>query len=83
VDPSLVVADGHGVLELSGSSDVRIEVDGVERGVVPISLVLPEGTHAVRYHNEAGSTYRFYFVKSGATRSLRVVTRPGGLVDPR
>jgi hypothetical protein len=83
VDPSLAVADGQGVLELSGSSDVRIEVDGIERGVLPMSLVLAEGTHAVRYRNETGSTYRFYFVKSGATRSLDVVTRPGGLVDPR
>ncbi|HET6416785.1 MAG TPA: response regulator [Polyangiales bacterium] len=83
VDPSLAVADGQGVLELSGSRDVRIEVDGVERGPLPISVVLAEGTHAVRYRNESGSTYRFYFVKSGATRSLQVVTRPGGLVDPR
>jgi hypothetical protein len=46
-------------------------------------LVLAEGTHAVRYRNEAGFTDRFYFVKSGATRSLHVITRPGGLVDPR
>jgi len=83
VDPSLVVADGQGVLELSGSSEVGIEVDGVERGRLPIRLVLAEGTHVVRYRNEAGYTDRFYFVKSGATRSLHVVTRPGGLVDPR
>jgi hypothetical protein len=83
VDPTLPVPEGKGVLEIGGSGDVRIEVDGVERGLLPISLVLAEGTHAVRYRNEAGFTDRFYFVKSGATRSLHVVTRPGGLVDPR
>lgn len=83
VDPSLAVAEGQGVLELSGPSDVSVEVDGAERGALPVRLVLAEGTHAVRYRNSAGSSYRFYFVKSGATRSLQVVTGPGGLVDPR
>ena len=81
VDASLGVADGQGVLELLGPGDVSVEVDGVDRGALPLRLVLGQGTHAVRYRAGARSTYRFYYVKSGATRGSRVVTRPGGFVD--
>jgi CheY-like chemotaxis protein len=83
VDPSLEVAEGQGVLELSGPGDVSVEVDGVDRGALPATLVLDQGRHAVRYRTGARSTYRFYYVKSGATRSLSVLTQAGGLVDAR
>jgi len=83
VDPSLPVGAGQGVLELTGPAEVSVEVDEVERGTLPLSLVLDEGTHRVRYRSAARSTDRFYYVKSGATRSLEVVTRRGGFVDAR
>ena len=83
VDPSLEVAEGQGVLELLGPADVGVEVDGVDRGALPATLVLDQGRHAVRYRTGARSTYRFYYVKSGATRSLNVLTQAGGLVDAR
>ncbi|MFA9470863.1 MAG: response regulator [Deltaproteobacteria bacterium] len=83
VDPSLEVAEGQGVLELLGPGDVGVEVDGVDRGALPATLVLDQGRHAVRYRTGARSTYRFYYVKSGATRSLNVLTQAGGLVDAR
>jgi hypothetical protein len=68
---------------LLGPRDVSVEVDGVDRGTLPMSLVLDQGTHAVRYRAGATSTYRFYYVKSGATRASSIVTRPGGFVDAR
>ncbi len=83
VDRSLEVTKGQGVLELLGPSDVSVEVDGVDQGTLPIILVLDQGTHAVRYRAGANSTYRFYYVKSGATRASSIVTRPGGFVDAR
>jgi hypothetical protein len=83
VDTSFEVTKGQGVLELLGPRDVSVEVDGVDRGTLPMSLVLDQGTHAVRYRAGANSTYRFYYVKSGATRASSIVTRPGGFVDAR
>jgi hypothetical protein len=83
VDPSLPVGAGQGVLELTGPAEVSVEVDEVERGTLPLSLVLDEGTHRVRYRFGARATDRFYYVKPGATRSLEVVTPPGGFVDAR
>jgi CheY-like chemotaxis protein len=83
VDPALGVRDGQGVLELSGSSEVSVRVDGVDRGALPVTLVLDQGIHAVRYRTEAKSIDRFYYVKSGATRGSRIVVREGALVDAR
>ena len=56
-------------------------LDGVDRGVLPLSLVLPAGRHSVRFEVGEGASVRFYFVEAGATREVRVVTRPGGFVD--
>jgi two-component system chemotaxis response regulator CheY len=83
VDPSLGVTEGQGVLELNGPGDVRVEVDGVDRGALPVTLVLAAGTHAARYRGAVRSTYRFYYVRSGATRGVRIFTQAGGLVDVR
>ena len=83
VDPSLEVAEGQGVLEVIGPSDVSIEVDGADQGALPVTVVLSQGRHTVRYRIGSKSTYRFYYVKSGATRALSVVTQAGGLVDAR
>jgi hypothetical protein len=83
VDPALEVTEGQGVLELIGPGDVSVEVDGVDRGVLPVTLVLDEGRYAVRYRTGSRSTDRFYYVKRGATRGLRVLTQAGGLVDAR
>jgi len=83
VDPALGVRDGQGVLELSGSSEVSVRVDGVDRGALPVTLVLDQGIHAVRYRTEAKSIDRFYYVKSGATRGSRILVREGALVDAR
>lgn len=83
IDPALVAAETQGVLELAGPAEVQVTVDGVDRGPLPLSLVLQEGRHVVRYQLGDGSTVRFYYVKSGATRALRVITRPGGFVDAR
>jgi len=83
VDPTLGVADAQGVLEVIGPVDVTVEVDGVDQGALPLTLVLEQGRHVVQYRTGTKSTYRFYYVKSGATRALRVVTRHGGLVDAR
>ncbi|MGB8332770.1 MAG: response regulator [Polyangiales bacterium] len=68
VDPSLGAAEGQGVLELVGPSQLRVEVDGVEQGGLPVTLVLDQGRHVVRFLEGARSSYRFYYVKSGATR---------------
>ena len=83
VQPSLEVSDMQGVLEVTGAADVRIEVDGEPRGVLPAALVLDEGRHAVRFESHMRSTTRFYYVRAGDTRVVRVVTRPGGFVDAR
>jgi len=83
VDPALGVNDGQGVLELSGPSEVSVRVDGVDRGALPVTLVLDQGIHAVRYRTGAKSIDRFYYVKSGATRGPRILTQAGALVDVR
>jgi len=83
VHPLLDVAEGQGVLELGGPAEVSVEVDGVDRGTLPLTLVLDAGTHRVHYRVGARSTDRFYYMKPGATRTLQVVTRPGGFVDAR
>jgi len=83
VDPSWTLEEGQGVLELVGSSELSVEVDGVDRGPLPVALVLDQGTHRVRYRVDARSTDRFYYVKSGATRAATAPIRAGGLVDPR
>ncbi|TNF61309.1 MAG: hypothetical protein EP303_05840 [Deltaproteobacteria bacterium] len=67
----------------TGPTDVRIAVDGIDKGTLPLTVVLEQGTHAVQYRVGGKSTYRFYYVKSDATRVLRVVTQPGGFVDAR
>ncbi len=83
VDPSLKVVEGQGVLEVFGPGDVSVDVDGVDRGALPVTLVLDQGRHTVRYRAGAKWTHRFYYVKSDATRALRVLTQPGGLIDAR
>lgn len=77
----LAVGPGQGVLELSGPPEVTVIIDGIERGGLPIRLVLDQGRHVVRYEHEGRRSVRFYFVKAGATRALEVITRPGGYVD--
>jgi CheY-like chemotaxis protein len=83
VDPSIGASEGQGVLEVEGPSDVKITVDGIDHGSLPSSFALDEGLHVVRYRFDDNFTDRFYYVKSGATRALRVITRPGGFVDAR
>jgi hypothetical protein len=83
VDPGLAVAEGQGVLEMNGPTEVSVEVDGVDRGTLPVSVILDQGVHAVRFRIDARSTYRFYYVKSRATRASRVAVGGGGLVDAR
>lgn len=83
VDPALGVVDGQGVLEVIGSPEVTVTVDGVDRGALPVTLVLDQGVHIVRYRTGGRAIDRFYYVKSGATRGLRVLTQAGALVDAR
>jgi len=83
VDPSFGVGEGQGVLELLGPRGARVEVDGVDRGELPVTLVLDQGRHVVRARVGSGSSDRFYYVKSGATRTATPLNRPGGLVDAR
>jgi hypothetical protein len=83
VDPSLGAPEAQGALELSGPGEVTVEVDGVNRGALPVTLVLDQGRHRVRYRVGTRFTDRFCYVKSGATRVLHVVTQPGGFVDAR
>jgi CheY-like chemotaxis protein len=85
VDPSMGALAGQGVLELGGADDasVSVSVDGEAMGRVPLALALDEGVHRVRYQFEDAVADRFYYVKSGTTRSLVVITRPGGFVDAR
>ncbi len=80
---SLAVPDGQGVLELRGSTDVTVQIDGIDRGSLPVTLALEEGRHAVRYGIGDVWTYRFYYVKAGATRVLHVSDARGGFVDAR
>ena len=83
VDEALRAAASEGALELIGPEDVRVAVDGVDRGNLPIVVLLDEGRHVVRYGVRGAWTYRLYYVKRGATRTLRVSKRPGGFVDAR
>lgn len=83
VDPALEVGEGQGVLELVGAHEVTVDIDGVDHGSLPVEVVLDEGRYTVRYRLGDRSTVRFYTVKPGATRALRVVTQPGGLIDAR
>jgi CheY-like chemotaxis protein len=79
----LEMGEGEGVLELDGPAEVTVAIDGIEHGPLPVKAVLAQGRHTVRYQLGSRATYRFYVVKPGATRVLRVVTRPGGLIDAR
>jgi CheY-like chemotaxis protein len=83
LDRSLGILGGQGVLALDGPREVRVSIDGEDSGTLPVSLPLDEGVHRVRYRFEDGVTDRFYYVKSGATRKLVIITRPGGFVDAR
>lgn len=83
VDPTLGALAGQGVLELDGPAHVTVTIDGEDAGALPLSLPLDAGRHRVRYHLHDRATDRFYYVKSGATRVLTVITRPGGFVDAR
>jgi hypothetical protein len=83
LDRSLGILGGQGVLELDGPREVRVSIDGKDSGTLPVSRPLDEGVHRVRYRFEDGVTDRFYYVKSGATRKLVIITRPGGFVDAR
>jgi len=83
VDPSLGLADSEGVLELAGPGSIEVNVDGVSRGTLPLTLVLEEGRHTIRFRIEDAWTYRLYHVRAGAVRSLRVSADPSGFVDAR
>jgi CheY-like chemotaxis protein len=83
VDSALGAVAGQGALELDGPPDIRVTIDGIERGGLPLAIVLDQGIHAVRYGYRGRSTDRFYYVKPGFTRRLVVVTRAGGFVDAR
>ncbi len=83
VDAAIVAAAGQGALVLEGAEEIHAFVDGVDRGPLPVSLVLDEGRHVVRYRFGSRVSDRFYFVKAGSTRVLRVITQPGGFVDAR
>ena len=83
VDEAIAVGEGQGVLELNGPEEVTVFVDGEDAGRLPVALPLDQGRHRVRYQAEDASTDRFYFVKSGFTRELTIITRPGGFVDAR
>jgi len=83
VDTALGVGEGQGVLELTGPSEVTVDIDGVDHGSLPVEVVLDQGRHTVRYRFGDRSTYRFYTVKPGATRALQVIAQPGGLIDAR
>ena len=78
---SLAVSDGQGVLQLVGPASVAVDIDGVDQGLLPVTLVLDEGRHVVRYGVEEAWTYRFYYVRAGATRVLQVSPTQGGFVD--
>ena len=83
MDPSVGALAGQGALHLDGPQTVAVSVDGEDAGSLPVALPLDEGVHRVRYRFEDQVSDRFYFVKSGATRRLVVITRPDGFVDDR
>lgn len=83
VREDLYVQEGQGVLRLAGGAEVQVAVDGVDRGTLPLELVLDEGRHEVRYRVGDDWSDRFYFVKAGHTRELQVHLSPGGFVDAR
>ena len=83
LDAGLGAGPGQGVLEVSGPTDTQVVIDGIDRGSLPIELVVDEGRHAVRYVRGDRFTVRFYYVKAGATRALKVVSRSDGFVDAR
>ena len=83
IDIDLGASAGQGALVLEGPGEASVAIDGVDHGELPVSVTLEEGRHLVRYRFEDGVTDRFYYVKAGATRVLRVITRPGGFVDAR
>jgi CheY-like chemotaxis protein len=83
MDAAAGALDGQGVLELEGPSGVTVVVDGRDVGRLPVALPLDQGRHRVRYRFGDTTTDRFYLVKSGSTRALTVITRPGGFVDAR
>lgn len=83
VDSALGAVAGQGALELDGPPEVHVTIDGIERGALPLTIVLDQGIHAVRYAYDGDSTDRFYFVKDGFTRVLVVMIQPGGFVDAR
>ncbi len=83
IEPGLEAGPGQGVLELRGPPGVEVLVDGVERGSLPVSVVVDQGRHRVRYRNGTRFVDRFYYVEAGTTRVARALTRPGGFVDAR
>ena len=83
VHPSAGATESQGVLELLGSAEVRVEVDGIDQGTLPLSLALDEGVHRVRYRFGSRALDRFYYVKPGATRAIELVTQAGGFIDAR
>ena len=83
MDRSVGALAGQGALHLDGPQTVTVSVDGEDAGSLPVALPLNEGVHRVRYRFEDRVSDRFYFVKSGATRRLVVITRPDGFVDAR
>ncbi len=83
VSDALGVQEDQGVLRLAGGAEVQVTVDGVDRGTLPLELVLDEGRHEVRYRVGHDWSDRFYFVKAGHTRELQVRLSPGGFVDAR
>ncbi len=83
VPSSLAVSTTQGVLELHGPTSVSAQVNGIDRGPLPVTLVLEDGQHVVRYSIGDAWTYRFYYVKAGATRVLHAVPTQGGFVDAR
>ena len=83
LDPALDAGPGQGVLELRGPPGVEVAIDGIERGPLPLSWVVEQGRHRVRYRNGPRFVDRFYYVEAGTTRVARAFTRPGGFVDAR
>jgi hypothetical protein len=83
IEPGLEAGPGQGVLELRGPPGVDVLVDGIERGSLPVSVVVEQGRHRVRYRNGPRFVDRFYYVEAGTTRVARALTRPGGFVDAR
>lgn len=83
VPSSLAVSKTQGVLELDGPPRVSAKVNGIDRGPLPVTLVLEDGQHVVRYSIGDAWTHRFYYVKAGATRVLHALPTQGGFVDAR